>query len=137
MENQGKWETDEAQEIAWLDEAFGRIRDDISCAAEHWERAKMAAVTGDTQEQYEEMYGLVKHFENAKLGVDICHATFVERFCSAEVVAQLVIDKIQQQTGEEYRIVSGVVEADGVGGFLLERQSVDVPDDLSELDGDE
>lgn len=136
MENPGEWSTSEADEIAWLSEAWSRMRGDVDCASDHWERAKAAADVDDLSTAHHEIYNVVKHIENLGVGVDLCQRILVDRFCSAEMVAQLVVDKIQMQTGEEFKIVAAAVDVDGVGGFLLERQVVDVPDDASELDGE-
>lgn len=129
------WDNDEAESIAWLDEALTRMIDELGCMRGHWDDAKAAFVAGVDGEYDAAMYAIAKHCETMSRAVGQVWNEFVARYCRPWVVAELAKEKLEQMVGEPVEVIAQVDGGDGVSGYLLRRLGFDVPDDASELDG--
>lgn len=134
MINPGNWEMTEEEIVAWYDDAWPKLTEEVQCLAEHWEAMKVADILDDHDAYERESFMAAKHAENlTKATTHIWHM-FVKQTCREGVIMQLSVEKAEQLFGGPVEIV-GLGEVDGGAAYLFHRKDIVVPDDASELDG--
>lgn len=137
--NRFEWKDTEEECIAWIAEGITRLREELECCQEHWQRCQEADARVDLDEVSHELYRLNSHLNNVHGGILAILGTLIQRFSPPYVVAQLAADKIEEQTGKIVVLHNGFDGSDGeniIEGFMFELIDPEdaVPDDLSGLE---
>lgn len=140
----------------WMDEATERMVEEAKHAQQHWTRMgeilegwKNEIKNGLTEEQFRErkdepdLQEFIQESDAFLSHLFLIHGASQMMLAEAwesptiapEVKAQVALRQVEMMTGDPFKVV-GIADAGGGGmGFLLEREDVEVPDDVSELDG--
>ncbi len=100
--------------IDWCGEGLSRVRDELDCCMRHFEEQEFAKI--------------VTHVTNVDYGVKMIGAVLFEHVLGLRERAEVVKVKTELETGVPMRV------EEFKDGFMLFPESVEAPDDLSELD---
>lgn len=132
---------DMADAMEWADTGLARLREEMDCMTGHW--GTFMEVCEGAPENPDEVSQEIANEAAGNIYALIAHATAMSQhfyeygrivfdwIAPGEVKHQLMMEVMERMTGQPVEIVGG-----GPGFSIVQTVPIEVPDDISKLDGD-